>query len=74
MAKVRRMFDDVRRSYKTQENAVKVIERVAENSPLEKINYIIIVNSIGRFIPVVKLTGDALMYTRYFADNGCCVC
>ena len=76
------LFTEVTRTYKTRNNAIKVIEnieaeikevieRTGKDAHRMTFHWIVGVNEEGRFFPIVSHLGDELSY-HYFIKKGCC--
>ncbi len=66
-----RMFDEAH-SYATPENAIKQLDKALAPTGLKRsldVRWAIIVNSAGRFVPVIYLHGVDLHLTMHFSSN-----
>jgi len=68
-----RLFNDAK-GYATQANAIQKLERtlsIAFNLPIDDVQWMVVVNDKGRYVPAVRVNNDARLVQ--LAHVGICV-
>ena len=70
---MRELFPEPNRTYKTRENAVKVIQKIEEMEGELDLHWTSGVTESGRFFPLVYLPNTSEYSLFFFIEKGCCV-